>query len=84
MFAAVKIILAVVIACGSLIAAIVESTHPGFVTCFWVAFAVGALAAEVWRARRQRTVRTPARWAGAPGRLRIGPAPDIRERRPAT
>jgi hypothetical protein len=61
MFAAVKIVLAFVIACGSLIAVIVESTHPGFVTCFCVSFAVGAIAGEVVRARRRRSVRSLGR-----------------------
>jgi hypothetical protein len=74
MFAAVKIIFALVITCGSLVAALVESTHPQFVACFYVAFAVGAIAAEVVRARRQRTVRWLTRRAGIPGPLRIGPA----------
>lgn len=54
MFAAVKIVLAVGIACASLMAAIVESAHPGFVTCFCAAFAVGAIASEVMRVRRRR------------------------------
>jgi hypothetical protein len=80
MFAAVKIILALVIACGSLIAVIVESTHPGFVTCFCVAFAVGAIVGEVVRARRRRSVRSLGRLVGAPGPLRMGSAPDIRTR----
>ena len=59
MFAAVKIGLAFLIACGSLIAVIVESAHPGFVACFCVAFAVGAIAGEVVRGRRRRIVRPP-------------------------
>ena len=78
MFAAVKIILALVIACGSLIALIVESTHPGFVSCFCLAFAVGAIASEVVRARRRRSVRWLSRRAGIPGPLRSGSTPDIR------
>jgi hypothetical protein len=61
MFAAVKIILPLVIACGSLTVVIMESTHPGFVACFCVAFAVGAIAGEVVRARRQRIVRSVPR-----------------------
>ena len=61
MFAGVKIILALVIACGSLIAVIVESTHPGFVTCFCVAFAAGAIAGEIVRFRRRRSVRPKIR-----------------------
>ena len=80
MFAAVKIILALVIACGSLIAVIVESSHPGFVTCLCVAFAVGAIAGEVVRARRRRSVRSLGRSVGVPGPLRMGSAPDIRTR----
>jgi len=78
MFAAVKIILPILIALGSVIAVIVESTHPGFVTCLCVAFAAGAIAGEIMRARRRRSVRWLARGAGVPGPLRIGPAPDIR------
>jgi hypothetical protein len=77
MFAAVKIVLGLVIACGSLIAVFVESTHPGFVACFCVAFAVGAIAGEIVRARRRRSVRSLARRAGVPGALRIGLSTDI-------
>jgi len=61
MFAAGKIILALVIACGSLTAVIVESTHPGFVICFCVAFAAGATAGEIVRARRRWTIRPKLR-----------------------
>jgi hypothetical protein len=61
MYAGIKIILALVIAGGSLIAVIVESAHPGFVTCFCVAFAVGAIAGEVVRFRRGRTLRPKIR-----------------------
>jgi len=78
MFAAVKIIVALVVACGSVIAVVAESTHPGFVTCFCVAFAVGVIAGEVVKARRRRAVRWPGRRAGFAGPLRIGHAPDIR------
>jgi hypothetical protein len=78
MFAAVKIILPILIALGSVIALIVESTHPEFVTCLCVAFAAGAIAGEIVRARRRRSVRWLARGAAVPGPLRIGPAPDIR------
>jgi hypothetical protein len=67
MFAAVKIGLAFLIACGSLIAVIVESTHPGFVACFCGAFAVGAIASELVRLRRRWTVRPKIRpLAGRP------------------
>jgi hypothetical protein len=78
MFAAVKIIVAFLVACGSVIAVIVESTHPGFVTCLCVAFAVGVIAGEVVKARRRRAVRWLGRRAGVAGPLRIGHAPDIR------
>ncbi|MDB6107603.1 MAG: hypothetical protein JWO52_7602 [Gammaproteobacteria bacterium] len=61
MFAGVKIVLALVIAGGSLIAVIVESAHPGFVTCFCVAFVVGAIAGEVVRSYRRRTARPKIR-----------------------
>jgi hypothetical protein len=61
MFAAVKTIVALVVACGSLTAVVVESTHPGFVTCFCVAFAAGAIAGEVVRFRRRRTIRPKIR-----------------------
>jgi hypothetical protein len=71
MFAAVKVILALVIACGSLIAVMVESAHPGFVACFCVAFAVGAIAGEVVRIRRAQTVRT-RRERRAPGTAKAG------------
>ena len=64
MFAAVKFILTLGIACGTLIATIAEAAHPRFVACFWVAFACGAIAAEVVRAHRQRTVRSQVREVG--------------------
>jgi hypothetical protein len=89
MFAAVKIILTLVITCGSLIAVIAESTHPQFVACVYVAFAVGVIAAEAVRARRQRSVRWLPRRAGVrislnfvrrnfalfPGRMRVASHP---------
>jgi hypothetical protein len=78
MFAAVKVILGLVIACGSLIAVFMESTHPGFVACFCVAFAVGAIAGEIVKARRRRSVRWLTRRVGAPGAFRFGPTPDSR------
>ena len=67
MFAAVKILLALVVGCGSMIALIVESTHPRFVACIFVAFAVGVIIGESVRARRNQTVRYLARRAGVPG-----------------
>jgi hypothetical protein len=61
MFAAVKVIIATAVACGTLIASIVETPYPRFAACFWVAFTVGAIGAELLRARRQRSVRLLAR-----------------------
>jgi hypothetical protein len=66
MFAAVKFILALGIACGTLIATIAEAAHPLLVACFWVAFACGAIAAEGVRAHRKRTVRSLVRGVGVP------------------
>lgn len=63
MFAALKIVGVLVIACGSAIAAIVESTHPAFCACFCMACALGAIAAEALRVRRRRSVRWSARRA---------------------
>jgi hypothetical protein len=56
MYAAAKIILPLLIACGSLIAAM-ESTRPGFIACLGAAFAVGAIAYEILRGRRRRAIR---------------------------
>ena len=70
MFAAVKFILALGIACGTLIATIAEAAHPLLVACFWVAFACGAIAAEGVRAHRKRTIRSLARGVGVPAPLR--------------
>ena len=57
MFAAVKVIVAIGIACGALVASIVETPYPRFAVCFWLAFGLGAIAAEWLRARRRRSVR---------------------------
>jgi hypothetical protein len=77
MFAAVKIVSGLLIG-GSLIAAFVESTHPGFVACFCLAFGVGAIAGEIVRARSRRSVRSMARRAGVSGAFRLGLSADIR------
>jgi hypothetical protein len=61
MFAAVKVIIAAGVACGTLIASIVETPYPRFAACFWVAFTLGAIGAELIRARRQRSIRWLAR-----------------------
>jgi hypothetical protein len=70
MFAAVKVIVAAGIACGTLIVSIAEAAHPRFVACFWVAFAIGAIAAEAVRARRRRSIRSLGRKVGAWGQMR--------------
>jgi len=57
MFAAVKVIIAACVALGTLIASIVETPYPRFAACFWEAFTLGAIAAELFRARRQRRIR---------------------------
>lgn len=58
MFAAVKVIVAIAIASGTMIASIVETPYPRFAFCFWVAFGFGVYVAEWTRSRRQRRVRS--------------------------
>jgi hypothetical protein len=70
MFAAVKVIVAIGIAFATMIASIVETPYPRFVTCFWVAFGVGVIAAEWMRARRRRSVRYLTRKAHTARALR--------------
>jgi zinc transporter ZupT len=65
MFAAVKMIVAMGLALGAMIASIVETPYPRFAACFWVAFAVGVMLAESMHARRQRSVRYLTRKAQA-------------------
>ena len=67
MFAAVKILLPLVLGCGSMVALIGGSTHPRFVAAIFVAFAVGAILGESVRARRSQTVRYLARRTALPG-----------------
>jgi alpha/beta superfamily hydrolase len=74
MFAAVKMIVAAGIACGTLIVSFVEAAHPQYVACFWLAFAFGAIVAEVVRARRRRSIRWVARKVGARGQMRQAPS----------
>jgi hypothetical protein len=57
-FAVFKIITAFLLACVSVVAAIVESGHPALFSCLFAAFIVGAVAAEVVRVHRSRTVRS--------------------------
>ena len=58
MFAAFKVAVAFMVACGSIIAAIAESRHPLLFGCLCLAFTAGAAAAEVVRARRNSSVRS--------------------------
>jgi hypothetical protein len=57
-FAAFKVVAVFVIACASVIAAIVESERPALCSCLFAAFIVGAAAAEGFRAYRRRTIRS--------------------------
>ena len=58
MFAAFKIIATLLLACASVLAAIVESRHPLLFGCLCAAFVAGVVGAEVLRAHRSRTVRS--------------------------
>ena len=57
-FAAFKIIGTVLLACASVIAAIVESGHPVLFGCLCAAFVGGIVAAEGIRAHRKHNVRS--------------------------
>jgi len=57
-FAAFKIIGTLLLACASVIAAIVESGHPVLFACLCAAFVIGIVGAEVVRVHRSRTVRS--------------------------
>jgi uncharacterized membrane protein YccC len=57
-FAAFKIIGTLLLACASVIAAIVESGHPVLFGCLCAAFVVGIVGAEGYRAYRNRIVRS--------------------------
>jgi len=57
MFAAVKLIVAIGLACGTLVASVVGTPYPRLAICFWVAFGLGALGAEWQRARRRHIIR---------------------------
>jgi hypothetical protein len=57
-FAAFKIIGTFLVACASVIAAIVESGHPVLFGCLCGAFVVGIVGAEGYHAYRNHTVRS--------------------------
>jgi hypothetical protein len=60
-FAAFKVIGSFVLACASIVAAIWESGHPLLFGCASVAFVIGLIGAELFRAYRNRTVRSAIR-----------------------
>jgi hypothetical protein len=60
-FAAFKIIAALLLACASVAAAIVESGHPLLFGCSCVAFVAGIVGAEALRIHRNRIVRSVSR-----------------------
>jgi hypothetical protein len=57
-FAVFKVVATFMIACASVLTAIVESGHPALLTCLFAAFIVGVLGAEAFRAYRRQTVRS--------------------------
>ena len=61
MFAAFKVVGSFLLACASIVAAIWESGHPLLFACAGVAFVIGLLGAELFRAYRNRTVRSATR-----------------------
>ncbi len=58
MFALFKLVATLVLALGSVVAAIIESRHPILFSCLVAAFVAGAIASELLRAHRNRTVRS--------------------------
>ena len=61
MFAAFKFIGSLLVACVSIVAAILESKHPLLFGCACMAFVTGIVGAEIFRAHRNRTVRSSIR-----------------------
>lgn len=61
MFAAFKVIGTLLLACVSIVAAIVESGHPVLFGCACAAFVIGIIGAEIFRSHRNRTVRSSLR-----------------------
>lgn len=58
MFAAFKIIATIMLACASVVAAIVESEHPLVLGCVCAAFVIGIVGAEGYRWYRNNSVRS--------------------------
>jgi len=57
-FAAFKILATFVLACVSVVVAIVESGHPLLFGCAGAAFVIGIVGSELFRAYRNHTVRS--------------------------
>jgi hypothetical protein len=57
-FAVFKLVATLVLALGSVVAAIIESRHPILFSCLVAAFVAGAIASELLRAHRNGTVRS--------------------------
>jgi hypothetical protein len=57
-FAVFKLVATLVLALGSVVAAIIESRHPILFSCLVAAFVAGAIASELLRAHRNRSVRS--------------------------
>jgi uncharacterized membrane protein YjjB (DUF3815 family) len=57
-FAALKVIATIFLACASIAAAIWESGHPVLFGVACAAFVIGIVGAEIYRLYRSRTVRT--------------------------
>jgi len=57
-FAALKIIMTILVTCASVTAAIVQSGRPLLVTCVSAAFLAGIFAAEGFRVYRRHSVRS--------------------------
>jgi hypothetical protein len=60
-FAAFKVTVTFLLACASVVAAIVESGHPLLFGCSCGAFVAGIFGAEILRAYRNRAVRSTSK-----------------------
>lgn len=58
MFAAFKILATFLVACVSVVVAVVESGHPLLIGCSGAAFLIGLASAEIFRVYRNHTVRS--------------------------
>ena len=58
MFAAFKIVLSLLVACASVVAAVFESDHPLLFGCLCGAFGIGIFGSELYRWYRNNSVRS--------------------------